>query len=362
MLRLPPFKYYAPKTLGQAVKILADHGSEAMLVAGGTDVLPKMKRRQFRPKVLISLRGIKKLMGIKGSKNRGFVIKAGTTLSEIAAHSVIQKAYPGLEKAVCMISTPILRHMGTIGGNLCLDTRCNYYDQTYHWRQSVGWCLKAPGPQGVLLNPNAPQDHGAKVEAVASGSDVGGTISWLRPSVPCRVAPASPRCWAVASADTPPMLIALDAQIRLVSARGERVISVKELYRDDGLRYLTKAPDEILKEIIIPPADGLKTTYWKLRRRGAFDFPVLGVAVALKQESGTVTQAKIVLTGVGSCPVEIEQAEKILINQKLTPDVIEAAAQAAFSPARPLDNTDFHLFYRKRMALIYVKRALMGMK
>jgi len=336
MLRLPSFRYYATKTLSQAVKMLADYGPEAMLVAGGTDVYPKMKRRQFLPRVLIGLRGIKRLAGIQGSKNKGFVIKAGTTLNEIAAHSVIQKAYPGLAKAAGMISTPILRNMGTLGGNLCLDTRCNYYDQTYHWRESVGWCLKAPGPQGVLLAQN--EDH----------------------SVPCRVAPASPRCWAVASADTPPILIALGAQIRLVSARGERVISVKELYRDDGLRYLTKAPDEIVTEIMIPPANGLKTTYWKLRRREAFDFPVLGVAVALKQqEDGTLADAKIVLTGVGSCPLEMEQAEKILINQKPTPDVIESAAQAASGPARPLDNTDFHLFYRKRMALIYVKRALM---
>lgn len=338
MLRLPSFKYYAPKTLSQAIKMLADHGPEAMLVAGGTDIYPKMKRRQFLPKALIGLRGIKRLIGIQGSKNKGFIIKAGTTLSEIATHAVIQKAYSGLAKAASMISTPILRNMGTLGGNLCLDTRCNYYDQTYHWRESVGWCLKAPGPQGVILAPVAPQDHG----------------------VPCRVAPASPRCWAVASADTPPMLMALAAQVRLVSVRGERVIPVKELYRDDGMLYLTKAPDEIVMEIIIPPVDGLKTTYWKLRRREAFDFPVLGVAVALKQEGdGTVTQAKIMLTGVGSCPMEMEQAEKILISQKPTPDVIEAAAQAAFGPARPLDNTDFHLFYRKRMALIYVKRALL---
>lgn len=338
MLRLPPFRYYAPKTLSQAVKMLADHGPEAMLVAGGTDVYPKMKRRQFVPNVLIGLRGIKRLCGIQGSKNKGLVIKAGTTLNEIATHSVIQRAYPGLAKAAGIISTPLLRNMGTIGGNLCLDTRCNYYDQTYHWRQSVGWCLKAPGPKGVILDPAAPQDHG----------------------VPCRVAPASPRCWAVASADTPPMLIALGAQIRLVSVRGERVISVKELYRDDGMRYLTKAPDEIVTEIIVPPVDGLKTTYWKLRRREAFDFPALGVAVALKQdEDGSVTKAKMVLTGVGSCPFEMEQAEKILINQKPMPDAIEAAAQAAFGQARPLDNTDFHLFYRKRMVLIYVKRALL---
>lgn len=155
------------------------------------------------------------------------------------------------------------------------------------------------------------------------------------------------------------MFIALEARVKLVSRGGERLISVKELYRDDGMFYLNKAPDELVAEICLPPADGVKSTYWKLRRRGAFDFPVLGVAVALKQsEDGAVEQCKIVLGGVGSSPQEITEASQLLIGQKPTPEVLEAVAEAVYKPARPLDNTDYHLFYRKRMAAVYVKRAL----
>jgi 4-hydroxybenzoyl-CoA reductase subunit beta len=337
MLRLPPFEYHAPTTLGQALKILAESGSAAMIVAGGTDIYPKMKRRQFQPKALISLRDIKRLVGIQGSKKKGFVIKSSTTLTEVAQHSVLQKAYPGLTQAVGLISTPILRNMGTLGGNLCLDTRCNYYDQTHHWRRSVDWCMKAPGPAGVVLDPSeAPKEP-----------------------VPCRVAPGGSRCWAVSSSDSAPMLIALGAKIVLAGPQGERALSLKDFYRDDGIKYITKNPDEILTEIHIPLADGLKSAYLKLRRRGSFDFPVLGVAVALKQsEDGTVTECKIVLGGIASYPVEFPEAEKLLMGQRLTEELIEQVAQAVFGPARPMDNTDLHLYYRKRMAPVYVKRAL----
>jgi 4-hydroxybenzoyl-CoA reductase subunit beta len=337
MLRLPKFEYRRPETLDEALKVLRDYGPDAMPVAGGTDVFPKMKRRQFRPRVLVSLKHIQELRGISGDARSGLTIKAGATLTDVSTYPQIQEHYPGLARATGVISTPILRNMGTIGGNLCLDTRCNYYDQTHHWREALGWCKKAPGPEGWPLVPERAPDK----------------------EVPCRVAPGSPRCWAVSSADSAPMFIALEARVKLVSRGGERLISVKELYRDDGMFYLNKAPDELVAEICLPPADGVKSTYWKLRRRGAFDFPVLGVAVALKQsEDGAVEQCKIVLGGVGSSPQEITEASQLLIGQKPTPEVLEAVAEAVYKPARPLDNTDYHLFYRKRMAAVYVKRAL----
>ncbi len=329
MLRLPKFKYLAPKTLSQALKLLADHGPGAMLIAGGTDVLPKMKRRQFHPQVLIGLNGIKRLRGIRGSRNKGFLIKAGTSLSEIASHSVIGKAYPGLTQAAEVISTPILRNMGTIGGNLCLDTRCNYYDQSHEWRQAIHWCKKAPG-------------------AGLSSEEV-----------PCRVAPGSPRCWAVSSCDTAPMLIALGAQVTLAGPQGERTIPTSALYHDDGQRYLTKGPDEILTEVHLPPADGIRSAYLKLRRRGAFDFPVLGAAVALKLGTDNLIEsARIVIGGIASHPVEMEAAEKLLLGRPYSPELGRQAAQAAFALARPMDNTDFTLFYRKKMVPVYIERAL----
>lgn len=338
MLRLPAFEYRRPQTLGEALRILGDFGPEAIPVAGGTDVFPKMKRRQFRPKVLVSLQHIPELKGILGDAHAGLTLRAGTTLSEVSAHPVIREHYPGLARATGVISTPLLRNMGTIGGNLCLDTRCNYYDQTLHWREAIGWCMKAPGPEGWPLTPEqAPE----------------------KTEVPCRVAPASPRCWAVSSTDSAPMFIALDAHVKLVSKGDERVIPVKELYRDDGMFYLTKAPDEILTEIHLPPADGVKSTYRKLRRRGAFDFPALGVAVALNQrEDGVVERCRIVLGGVGSSPQEMTEAQALLEGEKPTPDLLEQVAEAVYKPTRPLDNTDYHLFYRKRMAAVYVQRAL----
>ncbi len=321
MLRLPPFDYFAPRTVAEAVSLLAERGSEAMIVAGGTDLYPNMKRRQFEPKTLVGLRGIAELKRMEGDAERGLTIGAGVTLTQVSRHPMITEKYPALAHAAGVVSTAQLRNMGTIGGNLCVDTRCNYYNQSYHWRKSIGFCMKKDG-------------------------DI------------CLVAPGSSRCWAVSSSDTAPVMIALGASVRLVGPKGERVIPAQALYHDDGMEYLTKAPNEILTEIILPPAEGLRTAYLKLRRRGSFDFPILGVAVALRLDDGVCTYAKIVLGAVHSYPVEALQALSRLVGQKLTPDVIEAAAQAAARPAKPLDNTDMLLSYRKKMVPVYVARAL----
>lgn len=310
--------------------MLAERGPEAMIVAGGTDLYPNMKRRQFEPKTLISLRAIPELKRLAGSAESGLTIGAGLTLTQVSRHPLIAGAYPALASAAGVVSTAQLRNMGTIGGNLCLDTRCNYYNESYHWRKSIGFCLKKDGDPSTGSGPAI-----------------------------CLVAPGSPRCWAVSSSDTAPVMIALGASVHLVGPGGERTIPAQALYRDDGIEYLTKAPQEILTEIMIPPAAGLRTTYLKLRRRGAFDFPILGVAVALRLTEGTIcTHAKIVLGAVESYPVEARQAEALLVGQRLTPEVMEAAAQAAARPAKPLDNTDMALSYRKKMVPVYVARAL----
>jgi len=190
MLRLPPFRYLAPRTLEQALHLLAEEGEQAMPVAGGTDLYPNMKRRQLSPPVLIGLRGIASLKGITGSPEEGMRIGAAVTLATIASHPLLQQRYTALATAAASVSTPQLRNMGTVGGNLLLDTRCNYYNQTEFWRQSIGYCLKKDG-------------------------DI------------CLVAPGSPRCWAISSADTAPALLSLGAQVRLVSLRGERVLPLR---------------------------------------------------------------------------------------------------------------------------------------
>ncbi|MGH7267807.1 MAG: FAD binding domain-containing protein, partial [Candidatus Rokuibacteriota bacterium] len=267
MMRLPPFIYLAPARLDEAARMLAEHGADAMAVAGGTDLYPNMKRRQFEPKVLVGLRGIRGLSEIAGDAREGMRIGAGATLTRVAEHPDVATHYPALARAAGVVSTPQLRNMGTLGGNVCVDTRCNYYNQSFEWRKSIGFCMKKDG-------------------------DI------------CLVAPGSDRCWAVSSSDTAPVLWALGAELTLVGPKGERRIPVRALYQDDGIEYLTKRPDEIVSEVRLPAVDGWRATYWKLRRRGAFDFPVLGVAAAVRLEDGVCRDAKVVLGAVASTPRE----------------------------------------------------------
>lgn len=322
MLRLPKFKYLHPKNIAEAVRMRGDYGPEAMFVAGGTDLYPNMKRRQQTPKVVIGLGHLDKLRTVRGNAKDGFVLGASLTLTEICESKKMRRAYPVVARAAELVSTPLLRNMGTIGGNLLLDTRCNYYDQGLEWRKAINFCMKKDG-----------------------------TICW--------VAPSSPRCWAVQSSDSVPVMVAIGAKVKLVSKDGERVIPAGELYNDDGMQYLTKRPDELLTEVILPPNDGWRATYWKLRRRDSFDFPVLGVATWLRTSAdGTVEDARIALGGVGSHPIDAAKTVEAIRGKKLTEGLIDEAAALAYSFAKPLDNTDFAMAWRKDMARYYVAGTL----
>jgi len=325
MLRLPKFRYLEPSSLSEAVRIMSDAGPDAMYVAGGTDLYPNMKRRQQMPKTVISVMRLPELNQITGDGTSGLVIGASMTLTEIVEHSIIKRDYPVIASAARTISTPILRNMGTIGGNLLLDTRCNYYDQNYEWRKAINFCLKKDG-------------------------DV------------CWVAPGSAKCWAVQSSDLVPVMVAIGAKFRLVSTAGERMIAAGQFYNDDGIDYLQKRPDELLVDIHLPSTDGWQASYQKLRRRGAFDFPVLGVAAYVRYEAGggdrVVNEARIVLGGIAPSPVQVTEAAKALAGNPLNDDHIQAAAEAAYIKARPLDNTDFVYQWRKQMARQYTIRAL----
>jgi 4-hydroxybenzoyl-CoA reductase subunit beta len=321
MMRLPSFSYVPAKTVHEAIRAMADAGADGMLVAGGTDLYPNMKRRQFEPKTVVGLRTIRELRGVGGTAGDGVTIGACTTLSTVATHPGIVRDYPALATAAGLVSSPQLRNMGTLGGNVCVDTRCNYYNQTYEWRKAIGFCMKKDG-------------------------DI------------CLVAPGSPRCWAVSSSDTAPVLWSLGARLRLHGPAGERTIPVSALFRDDGIDYLAKRPDEIVGEIALPPADGWRSAYLKLRRRGSFDFPILGVAAAVRLDGEVVREARIVLGAVASVPREAAKAAEVLLGRPLTTETIEAAAEAAAGPARPLDNTDLTHPYRKKLTRVYVARAL----
>ena len=327
MMRLPKFEYRTPQTIAEAVKIMADAGPVGQFVAGGTDLYPNMKRRQQTPKTVISVMRLQELNQVTGDGKYGLNIGASVTLTDICDHPVINRDYPVVAHAARTISTPILRNMGTIGGNLLLDTRCNYYDQNYEWRKGINFCLKKDG-------------------------DV------------CWVAPGSSKCWAVQSSDLVPVMVAIGAKLRFASTLGERVIDAAGLYNDDGIDYLHKRPDELLVDIQLPHTNGWRASYQKLRRRGAFDFPVLGVAAWVQMDESqrngarVVTNARLVLGGIAPSPIEIKEAAKALIGKSLNEDAIQAAAEAAYVKARPLDNTDFVYQWRKQMARQYTLRAL----
>jgi len=314
MLRLPWFEFRAPATVGEAAKILAGEGPRAMLVAGGTDLIPNMKRRHQSPQVLVSLRGVKGLREVNGA------FGSGATLTDLVGDRSLKERHRALWQAASLVATPHLRNMATLGGNLCLDTRCTYYNQSHEWRQAIDYCLKKDGET-------------------------------------CWVATASKRCVAVSSTDTAPALIALDAKVKLVSSQGEREVALADLYRNDGIDYLTRRADEILTQVSVPA--GWASSYWKLRRRGSFDFPVLGVAAAARlAQDGTVEEARIALGAAASRPFLVEKAGDFLKGRKLTDEVIGEAAAMTASRAKPMDNTDLDLYWRKDVAAAFAGYAL----
>jgi 4-hydroxybenzoyl-CoA reductase subunit beta len=321
MMRLPLFDFRAPRTIEEAARILDGEGANAMLLAGGTDLLPNMKRRQQVPRTLISLRLVEGLRGVQfdDSSRR---IGPCLTLTEIAQDARFRNGCSSLWQAASLVATPHIRNMATLGGNICLDTRCTYYDQNYEWRKAISFCMKKDGET-------------------------------------CWVAPGSDRCMAVSSTDTAPALIALGASVRLISRSAEREVLLVDLYNNDGMKYITRQPNEVLSEIRLDSLHGWKSTYWKLRRRGSFDFPVLSVAAAARFSSGgVVEEARIVLGAVASRPLVAAEAAKSLLGKRLDPQAIEQAAVLAARLAKPLDNTDFDMSWRKKVTGAFVTYAL----
>ena len=318
MLRLPRFKFLRPAGAREAAAMAAELGPRAMFVAGGTDLFPKLKRRQFEVDTLIGLGFLPHEIRNGGDE---CLIGAGATLAAAADDAHLEHRFAGYAEAAGLVSSPPLRNAGTAGGNLCVDTRCNYYDMTYEWRKAAGFCLKKDG-------------------------DI------------CLVAPSSPRCWAVSSSDTAPMAIALDGVVTLAGPDGERELPVAALYRDDGIGYMAKQPSEVLTGLRLRAERGTGTAYVKLRRRGSIDFPIAGAAVALKLEGDVVASCRIVLSAVASHPLEAAEAEGFLTGRRASAESIRETADIAARPAKPLDNADLSHFWRKRMVRVVVEQAL----
>ena len=327
MLRLPKFELAKPATLAEALALLAEHGEDALPIAGGTDLVPNMKHELFTPKVVVSLAGIEELRGIKRGPDGSLVIGAMTTLEQVAATEMVQQRAPALAQAASLVAGPQLRTMGTLGGNVMLDTRCQWYNQTHFWRQALGYCLKKDG-----------------------------TV--------CHVVEKGNKCVAAASNDTAPALMTLGATLEIDGPGGKRKAAIDDFWTADGIFNKKLSPGELLVAVHVPPTGlGHRSAYGKLRDRGSIDFPLLGVAARLElDDSGAVERADLVLTALAALPKRIKQASEVLTGTKPgEPDFDAAAcslADLAHRQCKPMPNIPGDHDYRREMVPVYVRRTV----
>ncbi len=301
---------------------MGEHAGDAMYIAGGTDLIPNMKHRLFEPSHLVALKGITELGGIRVDDGH-LRIGAAETLSNVATNPEVVSRFPALADAAAHVAGPQLRNAGTIGGNLCLDTRCTYYNQTAFWREALGYCLKKDG-----------------------------TV--------CHVTKIGKKCVAAHSADTPPVLMTLDAIATLVGPEGARRIPVRDFFVADGILNSRRAPDEIVTEVRIPLASAeRKQAYAKLRQRKSIDFPLLTIAIAAELEGdGRVRSIEGVVTALGSRPRVLSGWGDVAVGRQLDADVVEELAQRAHEQCHPLENMIVDHEWRRAMVPVYVRRAL----
>jgi 4-hydroxybenzoyl-CoA reductase subunit beta len=321
MLRLPEFEYHRPDTIEEAARLLGELGDAAMPVAGGTDVIPNLKHGLLEPRHLVSLRGVASLRGIEVRQGE-LVVGAGESLASVARDGAVRKHAPALADAAQQVAGPQLRNMGTLGGNLCLDTRCTYYNQSYFWRRSLGFCLKKDGDT-------------------------------------CHVTQVGRKCVAAHSADTPPVLWVMGATVDLVSARGERSVAVEDFFVADGIANTVRRPAEIVVRIRIPlPGQGSRAAFAKLRQRRSIDFPVLNMAVAVTLGPEDVLRGlRLVVSGLGARPREVTGVEE-LTGSRLDDESAAAVAELAHQQCRPLTNNIVDPEWRRAMVPVYVRRLL----
>ena len=318
-----PFRVARPKTVEETVRILSDSGSDAMVIAGGTDVIPNLQMRLFAPRILCDLKPLRMLSGIEFSERSGLRIGALTTLTQILAAPVIRDRFAVLASAVATIAGPLQRNMGTLGGNLCLETRCRWYNQSHLWRAALGGCLKKDG------------------------------------SV-CHVAPGGQFCWAAWSGDSAPALLVLDAEIEIAGISGTRRVPLREFYKNDGMDRIALGRGEILAAVHVPARmAGRRGAYQKLRVRDSIDYPLAGVAVTMDVDAaGVCRDARVALTAVNPAPVLVPHAGEWLAGQELSRDLIERVAHAAIQTGKPLTTSASTPVYRREMVKLFTRRAL----
>jgi 4-hydroxybenzoyl-CoA reductase subunit beta len=322
---LPDFKLLRPCNLAEAIGQLNQHAGNIRVIAGGTDLLPSMRQRLFDSQFLLDIRPIAELKGIRPQLDGGAEIGALTALTTIEHSDFLRQYYPVLCEAAKTVASPVLRNMGTIGGNICLDTRCLWYNQSLAWRKSCGFCIKKDGDL-------------------------------------CHVAPSSTKCWAVFSGDTPPALLCLDAEIEIASSAGVRRMKISDFYTGDGVVYRNLQPTELVTRIILPASSaGYRGAYRKLRVRGSIDYPLAGVAVVMKRSNRHVEDARIGITAVNPAPLQVKGVTELLEGKSLTEELAEAAGDLAATTAKPLTTSSLTPEYRREMIRVFTKRALLSL-
>ncbi len=328
MLRLPKFELASPTTVTEAVAMLASTPG-SMIIAGGTDLLPNVKHELFTPPLVVSLADIAELRGIRRLDSGWVTIGAMTSLADVAAHELVRARFPALAQAAGLVAGPQLRAMGTLGGNVLLDTRCQWYNQTYFWREALGFCLKKDG-----------------------------TL--------CHVVEGGSKCVAAASNDTAPPLMTLRANLVLEGPNGRRTLPIDDLWLADGVYNKKLEPHEVLVEIQIPPTSpNHRGSYGKLRERGSIDFPLFGVAVRLELDAnGAVDTADAVVTAMQARPLRLKRLQEHLKGRVPgTPDFeagAQLAADSAYTQCHPMPNISGDEDWRREMVPVYVRRTILA--
>ncbi len=324
-MSLPEFKLLRPHTTAEAVALLAQHAGDIRILAGGTDLLPSMQQKLFAPQYVLDIRRIAELRGVRQQSTGAVEIGALTALTDVEHSDLLRRHFRVLHEAAKTVASPVLRNMGTIGGNICLDTRCLWYNQSLQWRKSCGFCIKKDGDL-------------------------------------CHVAPGGTKCWAAFSGDTPAALLCLDAEIEIASAAGIRRIKLAEFYTGLGDNYRKLAAKELLTRVFLPASSaGRRGVYRKLRIRGSIDYPLAGVAVVLKQSNGHIEDVRIGLTAVNPAPVQVKGATELLAGRRVTEEWAEAAGVLAAQTAKPLTTSALTAEYRREMIRVFTKRAVFSL-
>ena len=324
-MRLPRFEYLEPNNINEALRILSENKREARILAGGTDIMPMMKQKSIKPKYVMNIKKIPDMSYIDYRKGNGLRVGALTTLRDIIESDIIKDKYPMLRDASDRVASNQIRNMGTIGGNICLDNKCWYYNQSNFWWKSREDCFKRGGNQ-------------------------------------CYVVKGGKSCWAVSMADTVPALIALDAKIKLISSSGEREMKLEDFYTGEGRSVNKLKEDEILKEVTIPDADG-KCIFKKLATRGAIDFAIVNSGVSMKMDDGRCGDIRIVINAVSPLPVRLKDTEEFLKGKVLDDTVIEEASDKASKEVKYVtDIFGNSTWYRRRMIKVLTKRSIKELK